>query len=55
MRPANTETQDGAPLEAAPTTSRTWSSVISAVTFSLTPAVREAADQSGARTLAACW
>ena len=38
MRPANTETTDGAPPASACATSRTCSSVQMAVTFSFTPA-----------------
>ena len=38
MRPANTDTTDGAPPSSACATSRTWSSVQMAVTFSFTPA-----------------
>ena len=45
MRPAKTETQAGAPPASAAPTSRTWSSVSIAVTFTLTPARGERADQ----------
>ena len=38
MRPANTEITEGAPPASAAATSRTWSSVQIAVTFSFTPA-----------------
>ncbi len=37
MRPANTEMNDAGPLDRAPTTERTWSTVMSAVRLSWMP------------------
>ena len=37
MRPAKTETHEGAPPRSLATMSRTWTSVITAVTFTLMP------------------
>ena len=55
MRPANTETTDGAPPSSARATSRTCSSVQIAVTFSFTPAPASSRDQLGASARAWCW
>ena len=48
MRPANTETQLGAPSRSARAITSTWFGVISAVTLTLTPA-SDSSRTSGAR------